>query len=36
VVPLPKSWKEFIEAPDNPGEMKGIREKNRTGRPPQN
>jgi len=29
----PKSWKEFIEAPDNPDEMKGIREKTRTGRP---
>ena len=29
----PKSWKEFIEAPDNLDEMKGIREKTRTGRP---
>jgi len=29
----PKEWKEFIEAPDNPEEMKGIREKTRTGRP---
>ena len=29
----PKGWKEFIEAPDNPDEMKGIREKTRTGRP---
>jgi len=28
-----KSWKEFIEASDNPEEMKGIREKTRTGRP---
>jgi hypothetical protein len=29
----PKEWKEFIEAPDNPDEMKGIREKTRAGRP---
>ena len=29
----PKEWKEFIEVPDNPDEMKGIREKTRTGRP---
>lgn len=29
----PKEWKKFIEAPDNPDEMKGIREKTRTGRP---
>jgi putative transposase len=29
----PKEWKEFIEAPDNPDEIKGIREKTRTGRP---
>ncbi len=29
----PKGWKEFIEAPNNPDEMKGIREKIRTGRP---
>jgi len=29
----PKDWKEFIEAPDNPDEMDGIREKTRTGRP---
>jgi len=29
----PKEWKEFIEAPDNPDETKGIREKTRTGRP---
>ncbi|MEA3453307.1 MAG: hypothetical protein U9R12_00080 [Candidatus Caldatribacteriota bacterium] len=29
----PKEWKEFIEAPDNPDEMEGIREKTRTGRP---
>jgi len=29
----PKEWKEFIGAPDNPEEMKGIREKTRTGRP---
>jgi putative transposase len=29
----PKGWKEFIEAPDNPDEMKGIREKTKTGRP---
>ena len=29
----PKGWKEFIEVPDNPDEMKGIREKTRTGRP---
>jgi len=29
----PKEWKEFIEAPDHPDEMKGIREKTRTGRP---
>ena len=28
----PKEWKEFIEIPDNPDEMKGIREKTRTGR----
>ena len=30
----PKEWKEFIEIPDNPDEIKGIREKTRTGRPP--
>jgi len=29
----PKEWKEFIEAPDNPNEMDGIREKTRTDRP---
>jgi len=29
----PKEWKEFIETPDNPDEIKGIREKTRTGRP---
>ena len=29
----PKGWKEFIEAPDNPDEMDGIREKTRTGQP---
>ena len=29
----PKAWMEWIEAPDNPDEMKGIREKTRTGRP---
>jgi len=29
----PKEWKKFIEAPDNPDEMKGIREKTRAGRP---
>jgi hypothetical protein len=29
----PKEWKEWIKAPDNPDEMKGIREKTRTGRP---
>ena len=29
----PKEWKEFIEAPDNPDEMEGIREKTRIGRP---
>jgi putative transposase len=29
----PKSWKKFIEVSDNPDEMKGIREKTRTGRP---
>jgi len=29
----PKEWKEFIEAPDNPDEIKGIKEKTRTGRP---
>ncbi len=29
----PKEWKEFIESPDNPDEMKGIREKTRIGRP---
>jgi len=29
----PKTWKEFVEAPDNPDEIKGIREKTRTGRP---
>ena len=29
----PKEWKEFIEAPDNLDEMKGIREKTRAGRP---
>ena len=28
-----KDWKEFIELPDDPDEMKGIREKTRTGRP---
>ena len=28
----PKEWKKFIETPDNPDEMKGIREKTRTGR----
>ena len=28
-----KGWKEFIEAPDNPDEVKGIREKTRIGRP---
>ena len=28
-----KEWKEFIEAPDNPDEMKGIKEKTRTSRP---
>jgi hypothetical protein len=27
----PKEWKEFIGSPDNPDEMKGIREKTRTG-----
>jgi len=32
-VPAPKGWKEFIKAPDNPDEMKGIREMTRTGRP---
>jgi len=26
----PKEWKEWIEAPDNLDEMKGIREKTRT------
>jgi len=29
----PKEWKEFIEAPDNPDEMDGIRKKTKTGRP---
>jgi len=29
----PKHWKKFIEAPDNPDEIKRIREKTRTGRP---
>ena len=29
----PKEWKEFIEAPDNSDEIKGIREKTRIGRP---
>ena len=29
----PKGWKGFIEVPDNLNEMKGIREKTRTGRP---
>jgi len=29
----PKEWKEWIEAPDNSNEIKGIREKTRTGRP---
>jgi len=29
----PKSWKEFVETPDNLDEMKGIREKTRTGWP---
>ena len=29
----PKEWKEFVETPDNPDEIKGIREKTRTGRP---
>ena len=29
----PIEWKKFIEVPDNPDEMKGIREKTRTGRP---
>ena len=29
----PKEWKKFIEEPDNPDEIKGIREKSRTGRP---
>jgi len=28
-----KVWKEFIDKSDNPEEMKGIREKTRTGRP---
>jgi len=28
----PKEWKEFIETTDNPDEMKGIREKSKTGR----
>ena len=28
-----KDWKEFIELPDDPDEMKGIREKIRIGRP---
>jgi hypothetical protein len=31
-VPPPKSWKEFIEAPDKSDEMKGVREKTRTDR----
>lgn len=29
----PKEWKKFIEAPDNPDEIKGIREKTRAVRP---
>ena len=29
----PKGWKEWIEAPDNSNEIRGIREKTRTGRP---
>jgi len=29
----PKEWKKFIEAPDNPDGIKGIREKTRAGRP---
>ena len=29
----PKTWKEFIDKTDNSEEMKGIREKTRTGRP---
>ena len=29
----PIEWKKFIEVPDNPDEMKGIRKKTRTGRP---
>ena len=29
----PKAWKELIKAPDNLDEMKGIRERTRTGRP---
>lgn len=28
----PKGWKEFIEVPDNPDEMKEIKEKARAGR----
>ena len=28
-----KEWKEFIEIPDNPDEIKGIREKTRVVRP---
>jgi putative transposase len=28
-----KDWKEFIEVPDSPDEIKGIREKTRAGRP---
>jgi len=29
----PKAWNEWIEETDNPEEMKGVREKTRTGRP---
>ena len=29
----PKDWKEFIEALDNPDEIKGLREKTRADRP---
>jgi len=29
----PKAWKKFIETSDNPDDMKGLREKTRTGRP---
>jgi len=28
-----KEWKEWIEVPDNPAEMKGLRKKTRIGRP---